>query len=52
MYKVKSELRPKIMLDLFKEVTYNLRKSLICGSYKIKIVRYSTEIITCLDPKI
>ena len=48
MYKVKNELCPKIILDLFKEVThsYNLRNSLICGSYKIKTVRYGTETIT------
>ena len=45
---------PKIMLDLFKEVThpYNFRSSLICGSYKIKTVRYATETITYLGPKI
>ena len=32
-YKVKNDLCPKIMLDLFKEVThpYNLRNGLICG---------------------
>ena len=44
MYKVKNELCPKIILDLFKEVThsYNLRNSLISGSYKIKTVRYGT----------
>ena len=38
------------MLDLFKEVThpYNLRNGLICGSYKIKTVRYGTETITYL----
>ena len=54
MHKVKNELCPKIMLDLFKEVTYpfNLRNSLICGSYKMKTVRYGTETITCLGPKI
>ena len=54
MNKVKNELCPKIMLDLFKEVThpYNLRNSLICGSYKIKTVRYGTETITYLGPKI
>ena len=54
MYKVKNELCPKIMLYLFKEVThpYNLRICLICGSYKIKTVRYGTETITYLDPKI
>ena len=54
MYKVKNELCPKIMLDLFKEVThsYNLRNSLICGSYKIKTVRCGTETITYLGPKI
>ena len=42
------------MLDLFKEVThsYNLRNSLICGSYKIKTVRSGTETITYLGPKI
>ena len=42
------------MLDLFKEVThpYNLRNGLICGSYKIKTVRYGTETITYLGPKI
>ena len=42
------------MLDLFKEVThsYNLRNSLICGCYKIKTVRYGTETITYLGPKI
>ena len=35
------------MLDLFKEVAhlYNLRDSLICGSYKIKTVRYGTKTI-------
>ena len=54
MYKVKNELCPKIMLDLFKEVThpYNLRNSLIRGSYKIKTVRYGTETITYFSPKI
>ena len=54
MYKVENELWPKIMLDLFKEVThpYNLKNSLICGSYKIKTVRYDTETITYLGPKI
>ena len=54
MYKTKYELCPKIMLDLFKEVTHpcNLRNGLICVSYKIKIVRYGTETITYLGPKI
>ena len=54
MYKTKYELCPEIMLDLFKEVThpYNLRNGLICGSYKIKIVRYGIETITYLGPKI
>ena len=54
VYKVKNELCAKIMLDLFKEVThpYNLRNGLICGSYKIKTVRYGTESITYLSPKI
>ena len=54
MYKVKNKLGPKIMIDLFKEVThsYNLRNGLICGSYKIKTVRYGTETITYLGPKI
>ena len=42
------------MIDLFKEVTYpySLRKSLISGSNNIKTVRYGTEIIAYLDPKI
>ena len=37
MYKVKIELGPKIMLDIFKEVTHpcNLRNGLICSYYKI-----------------
>ena len=54
MYKVKNELRPNIMLDLFKKVThpYNLRNGLICGSYKIKTARYGTETITYHGPKI
>ena len=54
MYKVKNELCPKIMLELFKEVahSYNLRNGLICSSYKIKTVRYGTETITYLGPKI
>ena len=54
MYKIKNELCPKIMLNLFKEVThpYNLRNGLISGSYKIKIVRYGTETITYIGPKI
>ena len=54
MYKVKNELCPKIMLDLLKEVThrYNLRNGLIYGSCKIKTVRYGTETITYLGPKI
>ena len=54
MYKVKHELCPKIMLDLFKKVThpYNFRNGLICGSYKIKTRRYGTETITYLSPKI
>ena len=44
MYKIKNELCPKIMLDLFKEVTHpcNHRNGLICGSYKIKTVRFGT----------
>ena len=54
MYKIKNELSPKIMLDLFKEVThpYNLKNALICSSYKIKTVRYGTETFTYLGPKI
>ena len=42
------------MPDIFKEVAhpYNLRNSLRCGSYKIKTVRYGTETITHLCPKI
>ena len=54
MYKVKNELCPKIMLDFFKEVThpYNFRNGLICGFYKIKTIRYGTETITYLGPKI
>ena len=42
------------MLGIFKEVThpYNLRNGLIFGSYKIKTVRYGTETITYLGPKI
>ena len=55
IYKVKNELCPKIMPDLFNEVTHpcNLRNDgLICGSYKIKTVRYDTETITYLGPKI
>ena len=52
MYKVKNELCPKVMLDLFKEAThpYNLGNGLICGSYKIK--RYGTETITYFGIKI
>ena len=47
IHKVKNELCPKIMLDLFKEVAhpYDLRNGLICGSYKIKTVRYGIETI-------
>ena len=54
MYKVKNELCPKIILDLSKELAhpYNLRNGLIYGSYKIKSVRYGTETITYLGPKI
>ena len=54
MYKIKNELCPKIIIDLLKEVTrpYNLRNGLICGSYRIKTVRYGTETITYLRPKI
>ena len=54
MYKVKNELCLKFILDLLKEVThpYNFRNSLICGSYKIKIVQYGTETITYHIPKI
>ena len=54
MYEVKNELCPKILLDLFKEVThpYNLRSGLICGPYKIKTVCYGTETINYLGPKI
>ena len=42
------------MVDFFKEVTYpyNLTNSLICGFYKIKTVRYGSETITYLGPKI
>ena len=52
MCRVKNELYLEIVLDLFKEVThsYNLRNRFICGSYKIKTVRYGTENITYLDP--
>ena len=54
MYKVKNELCPKIILDLSKELAhpYNLRNGLIYASYKIKSVRYGTETITYLGPKI
>ena len=54
MYEVKNELCPKILLDLFKEVThpFNLRNGLICGSYKIKTVLHDSETITYLGPKI
>ena len=54
MYKVKNELCPKVILDLSKELAhpYNLRNGLIYGSYKIKSVRYGTETITYLGPKI
>ena len=54
MHNVKNELCPKIMLDLLKEVTHadSLKHDLICGSYKIKTVRYSTETITYLGPKV
>ena len=54
MYEVKNELCPKILLDLFKEVThpFDLRNGLICGSYKIKTVRYGSETITYFGPKI
>ena len=54
MYIVENELCPKILLDLFKEVThpFNLRNGLICGSYKIKTVRHGSETITYLGPKL
>ena len=54
MYKVKNELCPKIMLDLFEEVThpYNPRNGLICGFYKIKNICYGTESVTYRGPKI
>ena len=54
MYIVENELCPKILLDLFKEVThpFNLRNGLICGSYKIKTVCHGSETITYLGPKI
>ena len=44
----------KVTHPYFKEVThsYDLRNSLICGSYKIKTVHYGTETITYLGPKI
>ena len=45
MYKVKNELCLKFMH------LYNLRNSLICGSYKIKTVRYGTETTTYHGPK-
>ena len=32
--------------------SYNLRNRFICGSHKIKTVRYDKENITYLDPKI
>ena len=40
IYEVKNELCPKIILDLFKEVTYpyKLRNSLKCSIYKINTV--------------
>ena len=53
IYKIKNELCPKIMLHLFKVThPYNFRNGLICGSYKIKTVRYGRETTTYLDPKI
>ena len=54
MQVVKNEFCSKIILGLFKEVThpYNLRNSLICGSYKIKTVSYGIEAITYFGPKI
>ena len=41
-------------LHQLKEVTdtYNLRNSLICGSYKIKTICYGIETIIYLGPKI
>ena len=54
MYKIKTELYPKTVLDLLKVVThpYNLRNGLISGSHKIRTVHYGTETITYLGPKI
>ena len=56
MYKIKNELCPTIVLDIFKEVThpYNLRNGLICGCYKITCptVHYCKETITYLGPNI
>ena len=45
---------PKIMLDLFKEEPNpcNPRNSLISGPQRIKTVRYCTETILNLGPKI
>ena len=45
---------PENHARLIEKVThpYDLRNSLICGSYKVKTVRYGPETITCLGPKI
>ena len=42
------------MLDLFRKVAhpYNLRSSLMNGSYKTKTLRKGAEIITFFDPKL
>ena len=56
MYKIKNELCPTIVLDIFIEVThpYYLRNGLICGSYKItcQSVHYGKETITYLGRNI
>ena len=54
MYKVKNQLSPKIMTDVFRlrEISYNLRNNTDFMSKNVHSVRYGTESLSYLGPKI
>ena len=53
-YKVKNQLSPKLMTDVFeiREVNYDLRNNTDFKTRNVKTVRYGTESITSLGPKL
>ena len=54
LYKVKNQISPKLMTDIFKlrNVSYDLRNNSNFEARNVKTVRYGTESITYLGPKL